>query len=188
MINRGLLLLSIIISPALWALELQSESQEIKALNDRTAVRTTYNYCMPNTLTCRTLVLLKDKSSKNKVVDFYENFVSAERKVAATGYYVRNDDGTYRNYLDESFDGKVNVNLIIDENRKLEVTFDAEGLPTIHKLRLKHMGTPFYVEADLKYGPREAVIEGTQYNSDDTSYRKPLRFVYPLLHIVNADK
>jgi len=180
MITKGIFFLLLVSSPALWALELQSESQEIKALTARTAVHATYNYCTPNTLTCRTLVLLKDNSSKNKVADFYENFISAERKVAATGYFVRNEDGTYRNYLDESFDGQVNVNLIHDENRRLEVTFDAEGFPTIHKYVLKHMGTPLYAEGDLKYGPHEATIEGFQYNSNDPNFKKPIRVVYRL--------
>lgn len=181
MIKKGLLLLAIITSPAVCALDLHSETQEIQALRARSAPRASFHYCMAGTLTCRTLVLLKDQSGQ-KLTEFYDNFFSSERAVSATGYFLLNGDGTYRNYLDETFDGQVNINLIHDENRRVKVTFDSQGFPTMHKLVLKHMGSSKFAVADLRYGPEETVIEGFQYDSKDPNFKVPIRVVYRRLY------
>jgi len=177
-----LVLLSFLTSSCLWAQDYSKETQEAKDLRTHNAIRVSYNYCTVGTLTCRTLVLLKDTATDRTVSEFYDNFMSSERAVAATGYFIQNTDGTYHAFLDQTFDGQINVDMAYPENSNVVVTFDPDYFPTIHNMTLKRLGTTRHVIADMKYTSEYATIIGFEYDSADANYKQPVRTIYRRQH------
>jgi hypothetical protein len=157
----------------------QQDVQDVQSLVSSTTVSARYNYCMQGTLTCRQLVLYKDKTTNQAVASFADIFVSAERAVGSTGYFLKNADGTFRAVLDDVNDGQVLPNKKFNENQALTVTFDVQGLPTIHNMSIFRLGTTRYILADMTYTATQASIVGTEYDSADANYRIPTNIVYP---------
>lgn len=154
-----------------------AESEEVKIIiNSSTESR--YNYCIANTMTCRTLVLLTSKSTGDVMPMFYNNFFSSERAVALSGFFLKNADGTFRSYSDANFDGKVIIDTVRDTDKAIEATFDTQGFPTLHNLRLTVLGTTKYSIVNLSYSEEESRIDGTQYDTADASYSQPVQIVY----------
>ncbi|MGE3758539.1 MAG: hypothetical protein AB7H97_12325 [Pseudobdellovibrionaceae bacterium] len=158
------------------------QTAEVKALRDSSAIRNSYHYCTLGTLTCRTLVLLMDPVTGVTKPDFYNNFLSSERAVASTGYFLRNSNGTYKNYLDQTFDGIVNIDFVTDENMNLVVTQDPSYFPTVHNMMLKRLGTTKYVVATMSFTAEMAKIVGWEYDATDVTYKKPVLTIYQRQH------
>lgn len=157
-----------------------NETLEItQRLTDAREIR--FNYCISGTLTCRTLVLLKNKQTNETLNLFYNNFFSSERAVALTGYFLRNESGTYRAYSDGIFDGKIKVDTVNDWDKNINITFDDKGFPTAHGLNLKTLGTSKYAIADLTFNETECTLKGIRYDYDDPNFSAPIEIIYKIV-------
>lgn len=175
----GWSLLSLVLSASVGAVEMPAETQEVQALMAPLVVDKSFKYCMKGTLTCREMVLLKDKTTAQPTVQImYNNFVSSERSVAATGYFLKNADGTYRILEDSTFDGAINIDLLPPLNQALRVTFDTDGLPTLHDVTLKRLGTTRKILATMSYSATQSTIVGVETDDADPSYQKQINTVY----------
>lgn len=170
--------MALLIAQVGYADSFRRETAKAEALRNGTAIRQSYHYCFTGTLTCRTLVLLKDKNTNESVSSFYDVFLSSERAVGSTGYFMLGRRGTYSAFLDQTFDGRINIDLKFEENKKLNVTFDSNGLPTVHDMTLKTLGTTRYLEADMTYTLTEATLIGIEYDSADRNYRRNVNVRY----------
>jgi hypothetical protein len=155
------------------------ETSELKAALANLTVDKSYKYCVAGTLTCRDMVLLKDKTT-GVATDavMYDNFVSSERAVASTGYFLKNADGTYRSRMDKVFDGQVTVDFVEPLNQNITVTFDAAGFPTFHNVTLKRLGTTRKIIATMSYNATESVITGTEYDEADPAFSQATSTTY----------
>ncbi len=158
--------------------EYPSDTLAAKALIGETEIRAQYNYCLPNTLTCRKLVLLKNKTDGSPRADFYDVFLSAERAVGSTGYFPQNTDGTFRAILDDIFDGQILITKKFAQNQSLNVTFDSDGFPSIHNLALVRVGTTRYILATMSYSQTQSSIIGTEYDSANPAHQVPVQIIY----------
>lgn len=154
------------------------ETRQAQELMDSTEVMASYHYCISGTMTCRSLVQLRDKVTAKAVPSFYDNFFSTERFVASTGYFLQNEDGTFRAFLDETFDGQVNISLVEEENQSLVITYDSDYFPTIHNVIFKRLGTTMYAELDVVYAPTHATLVGTMYDSENPDFKAPVYIYY----------
>lgn len=139
---------------------------------------TRFNYCMKGTLTCRTLVLLKNKVSGLPADVFYNNFLSSERSSALTGYFLKNENGNFRAYSDGNFNGKIEIDTANVWDKEIKITFDENGFPTAHDLNLKVLGTTMYTIAEMAFNANECMIKGTKYDSADPSVAIPVSVTY----------
>ena len=128
-------------------------------------------YCIPNTETCRDLVFMKNTSS------FFNYFTSKERGVCAVEYFIKNENGTFRSYLDETCQSKPIVNYADSENINLRVSFDELGFPTVRHAMLRKHGTTSYAIADLIFSKEKNILEGTQFDSS-TGKHEAIKIVY----------
>lgn len=154
--------------------DLSKEVQE--KLSDKSELR--FNYCVKNTMTCRTLVLLKDKKSGQLSEMFFNNFFSSERAVAITGYFLKNENGTYRAYSDGTFNGKIDIDAAFEWDREIEMSFDQKGFPTAHNLRIKTLGTSKYSISTLSFNEERSSIHGTRYDEKDQKFSEPYSVIY----------
>ncbi len=158
---------------------LQVETDEVKAALQNLEVDKSYKYCAVGTLTCRAMVLLKDKTTGLPTDSImYDNFVSSERKVASTGYFLKNADGTYRSRMDKNFDGAVAIDFVEPANQALTITFDAAGFPTFHNVTLKRLGTTRKILSTMSYNAVESVITGVETDDADPTFYQEITTVY----------
>ena len=155
-----------------------TDVQDVQNLMNSTEVSARYNYCIANTLTCRQLVMLKDKTSKVTSESFADVFMSAERAVGSTGYFLKNANGSFRAILDDAVDGVVLPNKKFNQNQALTVSLDSDGLPTIHGGTILRVGTTRYIIADMAYSTTQSSIIGTEYDSADSSYAVQVSIIY----------
>jgi hypothetical protein len=134
-----------------------------------------FDYCIAGRLECRSLLLQNTTGAPTAFVD---NFTASRRFVSSAGYFLPNADGTYKAYLDQTWDGNVNVDLAWQDNQHLNVTWDCNGLPTMHNLILKRLGTTKYVIADLTYALDKATIIGTMYDESDPTFSQAYNSTY----------
>jgi len=124
-----------------------------------------YNYCAfdgtdergePSigSLKCRSLFRFSDDDDMFRI-----SFLNGQGLGGASEYALRNDDGSYRLYVDDTLDGSPGVGGAFEENQELEVTFDKEGLPTIVNMTL-HLSPTSFLLGDLSFGTERAVLEG----------------------------
>ena len=139
---------------------------------------TRFNYCIKGTLTCRTLVLLKNKVSGQSANLFYNNFLSSERSSALTGYFLKNENENFRVYSDGNFNGKIEIDTTNDWDKDIKITFDEKGFPTAHELNLKVLGSTMYTIAELSFKENECTIKGIKYDSADSSVAIPVNVTY----------
>ncbi|MGE0764663.1 MAG: hypothetical protein AB7N80_15415 [Bdellovibrionales bacterium] len=158
--------------------EYDQDTATVKELIDSTEVFERYNYCVEDTLTCRTLVILKSKSNGQPIRSWYDVFLSSERAVGSVGYFLSKEGRKFRAVLDRSMDGEINIDLKFTDNQDLRISFDRHGFPTVHDVSLKRLGTPRYIFGDMSYNSREAMIVGHELDSNDPNYKKPVRIIY----------
>ncbi len=181
-------LASLVIAQVGFAQSYPSETAEAQNLIATTDKHSTYHYCVEGTLTCRSLVLLKSKATGARVADFYDVFLSSERAVGSTGYFVKNTSSNnnpnprFHAYLDDVFNGVILINFKDMDNQNLRITFNNQGLPKVHNLTLKRVGTTRYVMADMTYRMNQATIVGTEYDTANPSYSTPVSVTYKRIH------
>lgn len=175
---KSIIILSILISKVALSATFSQETEEVRRrLGQSKEIR--YNYCIEGTLTCRTLVLLSDKRTDRPLDMFYNNFVSSERAVALSGYFLKNvNRSSYRAYTDSLFDGQVNIDTINDWDKSIRVTFDRKGFPTLHNLNLKNLGTTLYTIAELKFNQEASTIRGIRYDSSNPNFSEKVEIIY----------
>lgn len=178
--------LSLILSVLLFttgaiAADFPEETAEAQALARSTQIADSFRYCTRGTLTCRTLVMLKDKQTGKKVRHFYDVFASSERAVGGTGYFIRNEDGTFHSFLDSVFNGAIAIDTSYEENRGLRITYDWLGFPTIHNFVIKRLGTTRYAVVKMSYHFHVVTIVGNEYDTADPNYRMPASATYERL-------
>jgi hypothetical protein len=171
-------LCSLLLAQNAFAQSFASDTQDAQDFVAATETAASYNYCIAGTLTCRTLVLRKDKVTGVQVAGFWDVFLSSERAVGSTGYFLENGDGTLRAILDEQFDGQVGITKKYAQNQALTITVDGAGFPTIHDVTLVRLGTTRSILADMSYSATEASIIGTETDSADPTYSQPVNVIY----------
>ncbi len=160
-----------------------TETAEAQSLIAATEKHSSYHYCIQGTLTCRTLVVLKSKTTGARVPHFYDVFLSSERAVGSTGYFVKNTqsnshNNTFHAYLDDVFNGVILINFKDMDNQNLKIDFNHQHLPKVKNLTLKRVGTTRYVMADMTYRMNQATIIGTEYDTSNPSYSSPVSVTY----------
>lgn len=172
-------ILAMLAAQAAQAGNFAQETQEAQQLVQNSDIYASYHYCVQGKLTCRTLVLLKDKKTGAIKPDFYDVFLSSERAVGSTGYFLeKNNGGKFKAFLDDVFDGQIGITVSYPENHNLTINFDSNHMPTIRHMILKRLGTTKYIDADMSYNLDEATIVGTEYDSADPNYSAPVRIIY----------
>ena len=151
---------------------LNVETKMIRTLLGAHPEDKSFTYCVKETQTCRSLVLLRNTKS------FYNSFYSKERGVCAVEYYILNSDGTFSAYLDETCASKPVINFADRENMRLRVSFDQLGFPTVHNTLLRRHGTSEYAIADLTYSKNLSRISGITFNFKDSNFRGTVDIVY----------
>ena len=175
---RILLFIIVLISAGLgFAASFDRENAEINRLLSGTE-EIRYNYCIDRTLTCRSLVALVKKGTSIPVNMIYNSFFSAERRVAITGYFLKNRNGSFRAYSDSTFDGKINIDTVNEWDKRIRVTFDSDGFPTLHDLYLRTLGTTKYSIATLSYSKNRSMVKGTTYDSANPNFSEPVQIIY----------
>lgn len=158
-----------------------AETAEVKALLGSTEPLRQVVHCIEHNSTCRKLVLLKDKATGEPAKSFYMVFASLElnRQTGATEYFIANPDGTYHSYLDDVFDGVVDIDTVAKENQSLKVDFK-HGLPNIYQTLLIRHGTckREYAVGDLTFAAKVSTLTNAEVFKLDGAgniiERKPL--------------
>lgn len=133
---------------------------------------------MAGTLTCRELFLLNDKATGNQIKSFYDTFVSAQRAVGATSYFVENPDGTFHLMVDDVLDGQIGITKVFVENSNLTLSFSPTGFPTINHAKAIRVGTTRWLDLTTTMSESQIVMVGTEYDSADSNYSNPVNIVY----------
>jgi hypothetical protein len=154
------------------------ETIEAQKLVNNTTTRMTARYCIPDTLTCRDLFLLNDKATGAPVTSFYDVFVSAERAVAATTYFVSNGDRFFHMYFDDIFDGTIGITKKFAANANLFISFSPGGFPTIYNATAVRGGTTRWLILTTTYSDTKVEMVGTEYDNADPTYSAPVDIVY----------
>ena len=173
-----LIILGLVASAVATADVLPGETAEVKALLASTKVTTTFRYCIEGTLTCRELNLLEDKTSGKPVRSFYDTFVSAQRAVGATSYFIENSNGTFHLLLDDVLDGQVGITKVFPENSQLVLNFNRQGFPKINHAHAVRVGTTRWLDLTTTFSSTRVVMEGTEYDTADPKYANPVKIVY----------
>ena len=154
-----------------------ADALEIRALMDSTEVRSAHHYTLPGTATTRSLILLRDRRSKEPVLAFYEHFSAPERIVASNSYFLPNPDGTFRVYLVESSQNGIVPTLQCQENLALQLRF-VDGFPEIENLHLKRLGTSLYSIAHVQFFADKVVHNGVRYDHERPDFKEDFQTVY----------
>ncbi len=157
---------------------LPNETAEAQSLVASATIRQSYRYCVAGTLTCRELFLLNDKQTGHPIKSFYDTFVSAQRAVGATSYFMENQDGTFHLMVDDVLDGQIGITKVFVENSHLTLTFNASGFPTINHAKAIRVGTSRWLDLTTTMSDQQIVMSGTEYDSNDASYANPVNIVY----------
>lgn len=158
-----------------------TETAEVKALLASTEPMKQVVHCIEHNSTCRKLVLLKDKATGELVKSFYMVFSSLElsRQTGATEYFIINSDGTYHSYLDDVFDGVVDIDTVAKENQALKVEFK-NSYPNIFQTLLIRHGTckREYAIGDLTFAAKVSTLVNAEVYKVDRAgniiEKKPL--------------
>jgi len=136
--------------------------QEIKLLKKETTFLKTYVYQIENKITQRTLVLLKEKKTGNPSPHFIDVFVDTDREVAATAYFFKNEDNTYRCLICS----EVNRfgSSISQRNMSLKVSFSPENLPSITDIYIDRDRKEEYDHCNLVFTSDSCTYQGNRYN------------------------
>lgn len=155
---------------------------QVKAAMANAEVASKIFYCLPGTLTCRTVFKMKDKTSGQIIEAFYENFFSSERGVGGAFYFLPTAPGSqqFNVYGDTKFDGVLEIDSVVPGN---VATVNWNGdFPTIQNLTMLKLGTTQYAVATLTYTTDKAVMDGTSYDSANPSFQQAIHLEYPRLN------
>ncbi len=140
------------------------ETEEILAAIDAGGAATQFNYCAqdgtdaegnPNvaSLKCRSLFLYDNDAEMFRI-----SFINGAGLGGASEYAMRNDDGTYRLYVDTTLDGTPEVSGVSEENQMQDVEFE-DGFPTITNMTL-HLSPTSFALVDLSFSAEQASLDG----------------------------
>lgn len=111
-------------------------------------------------------------------MSFYENFVSSERGVGSTSYFIKNADGTFRVYADDAFDAIVQISRKEAINQAVVVNFNADLLPQMPSLRTKKLGTSRYGAISLSYSTTQSTLSGFEKDENDPNVNDEFTVTY----------
>ncbi len=143
----------------------EAETAEILAALEAGGAARQFNYCAldgtddngdPSVglLKCRSLFLYENDAEMFRI-----SFINGAGLGGASEYAMRNDDGTYRLYVDTTLDGTPEVSGLFEENQEQDVEFDKNGFPTITNMTL-HLSATSFALVDLSFGETEALLDG----------------------------
>ncbi|MGE3758540.1 MAG: TIGR02147 family protein [Pseudobdellovibrionaceae bacterium] len=138
----------------------EKEVKEVRALLDSTLVDFTATYAEKNSLNCRTLVCLKDKTNGKRVRSFCQSLFFPDRFASLSIYIIENPNGTFRAYQNQVLAGEHKLAKFIKSNRSLKVTFDKDGYPKVHGLTMFVAVTNRFGVFDLTYSKEKVTIRG----------------------------
>jgi transcriptional regulator with XRE-family HTH domain len=124
-----------------------------------------FKYVMPNTLTFRVLVFLKNKKTKEISSHFIDRYMSSDFEVACTAYFLKNDDDTYRCYLKRGFLETSQLEVVLPNN--IEVHFSNTGFPDIKNLTLTTLNSELLVHGGISFTDAHAHVYGERFNSQN---------------------
>lgn len=142
-------------------------------------------YCVKGTETCRIMVLLADKNTGKPANVFYDIFYSKERNVGSTCYFIptERDPGQYHVLSElharpEPNGGPLKkIDLISPKLAKIVISNDLKSAQFLN-LKMTKVGTTQYVLASMIQTEKLVYIEGTNYDSNDSSVQQPIRVDY----------
>ncbi len=155
------------------------ESMEVQQLVAFTEVHAVYRYFSKNEeIQFRILYILKNKISEKIVNDFIQITFNEKTRQGATVYFLKKDNGRFKTYFNNSFDGKHRVTGLVAENQNTEIVFDSNFLPTIPLIRFLVLDTNKHVVGKMQYTENEFSVTGTLVDLDHPDH--PLDSNYQL--------
>lgn len=174
---KSILLLSLILLVSLNSNAMNPEEGQAlfeKRFSDA-EVYETRHYCVQGTMTCRTLALYRNVSSKMPIESFRISFYSGERMVGASEYYAKlHKHNEYARLVDGTFDGKVNI----DKASEVQIVDKVDAQITIRDLYMPRLGTTGYVISDLVFSQDIAYLDGIAKDSVDPKVNDKIRIEY----------
>lgn len=125
-------------------------------------------YALPGEIVFRILKTYEygQRTADKSSIIFSDTYVSSDQNIICTGYFLKNEDGTYRSYLDRGIPAAGVLESVDKRNQKLNVRFDKNKLPTVHNFILAFLHTDIKVQADLKFSEGCVQIHGNKIYSD----------------------
>lgn len=157
--------------------QLNNATQIVNDLLNRSEVHLKVSYCTEGKLDCRTHYFLKDRSGR-PLDAFYVTFVSADRQVGSTGYFIptANKPGFYHRFEDMVFDAK---KVITDIAPDIEIQKGHHpGHFRMLNFKIPRLGTTRYVQANLTAVTNKTILEGTELDTQDPNYSAPFKLIY----------
>lgn len=156
----------------------EEATEDVKKLIEETEVYRKTSFCVAGKLDCRTHYYLKNKTTGQPVHAFYVTFVSADRQLGSSGYFIPIKDkaGWFYRYEDMVFDGKKVVTEVAPE---VEIEISAEGVPTrIKNIKIMRLGSTRYSISDVLISDTEVEIIGVEKDSVDKNHSAPYSLLY----------
>jgi hypothetical protein len=134
------------------------------------------HYCVAGTMTCRSFLTLKHKTTGQMSPVFRITFFSSERQVAGTEIYVPVSSGSdqYHRLVDTTFDGAITISRA-DEIQKVE---KSGSDIRIKELYMPKLGTTQFIVSDLLFSENIAQLEGLMKDSKDPSFSQAVKIDY----------
>lgn len=166
------------ISVSSYARSFEDETKAVAELLKKTVVVSKTSYCTSGKMDCRTHYVLKHRSNGRIAKAFYVTFMSADRQLGSTGYFlpVKGKEGLYHRYEDMSFDGK---QIITEVAAPVEVEKNHDGSPArFIGMKIPRLGTSRYIMAEITVTAHKAAITGIEYDANDPNYRGDFKLEY----------
>lgn len=143
------------------------ESLEVQQLVARTDIHFTYRYSSKeDEMHFRILYILKDKFTGEVVQDFIQVTFNEKTRFAATVYFLKKENGRFKTYFNNTFDGKHKVTGLVVENQNTEILFDQDFLPTIPHIRFILLSANKHVIGRMEYTQTQFLVKGTLIDLD----------------------
>ena len=144
------------------------ETLEVQALINSSDVHKTYRYkSNAKELYYRILHILKDKQSGQILKDFIQITFNEKERTAATVYFIQKENGKFKTYFNNVFDGNHQVTSLIEANQNSTVLFNHDHLPVIPQIHFVYLNSNKHVIGKMEYTKKCFVVSGTLIDFDE---------------------
>jgi len=157
---------------------------DVRALFNTLEIAKEYRYRIDGTMIFRVLSLLRDKKSKKKVSHFLDHFFSSDFQTAATGYFIKSKDGSFKSYLEKGFYKESSLESFSDINQNLKVNFNKDGLPEVESMIFSVLQSKQIIEGSLKFSRDLCLLSGVKKSLLSRNKKKEnIEYVYKRIFV-----
>jgi len=160
---------------------LDIESENIEKILSDSHLSKRLSYYSQEKLEFRTLNLLDDGNGGVRKDFFYDTFFSVKHSCASSGFFMRQEEGTFNAYLSSFDESKKRVFSVGKENRGIDISFSKCGLPIISLVTFHYFGSSNVALFNVKYMSDKLILKGELYNRYDKSKIENLSIQYERL-------